>query len=131
MLSAELFRDVQLFVTLWTVICQIPLSLEFFQQEYWSGLPFPTPEDLSNPGIKPQSLRSPVLACRFFTTVPEIKFNTAFLCFFFCKLGTVFIKVWGNWQRKQEIDLCIFFCLEYLIKCWLKLDLPKTFNDHI
>ena len=43
---------VQLFVTLWTVVCQAPLSLEFSLQEYWTGLPFPSLEDLSDPGIK-------------------------------------------------------------------------------
>ena len=44
---------VQLFETPWTVACQIPLSMEFPRQECWSGLPFPTPGDLPNPGIKP------------------------------------------------------------------------------
>ena len=44
------------------------LSLEFSRQESWSGLPFPSPEDLPGPGIKPTSFRSPVLAGRFFTT---------------------------------------------------------------
>ena len=39
----------------WTVACQAPLSVELFRQEYWSGLPFPSPGDLSDPGIKPQS----------------------------------------------------------------------------
>ena len=39
----------------WTVACQTPLSMGFFRQEYWSGLPFPSPEDLPNPGIKPRS----------------------------------------------------------------------------
>ena len=43
------------------------LSLEFSRQESWSGLPFPSPEDLPGPGIKPTSFRSPVLAGRFFT----------------------------------------------------------------
>ena len=41
--------------------------------EYWSRLPFPTPEDLPNPGIKPASLASPALAGRFFTTEPPRK----------------------------------------------------------
>ena len=41
-------------VTPWTVACQAPLSTEF-RQEYWSGLPFPPPGDLLNPGIKPGS----------------------------------------------------------------------------
>ena len=38
---------------------QAPLSMGFPRQEYWSGLPFPTPEDLPNPGIEPSSLASP------------------------------------------------------------------------
>ena len=40
----------------------------FSRQEYWSGLPYPPPGDLPDPGIKPESLKSPVLAGRFFTT---------------------------------------------------------------
>ena len=40
----------------------------FSRQDYWSGLPFPSPEDLPNPGIKPASLVSPALAGRFVTT---------------------------------------------------------------
>ena len=56
---------VQLFVTPWTVACQAPLSVGFSRQEYWSGLLFPLPEDLPNPGIE---LASPALAGRFFTT---------------------------------------------------------------
>ena len=39
---------------IWTVACQAPLSMEFFRQEYRSGLPFPSPRDLPNPGIKPE-----------------------------------------------------------------------------
>ena len=47
---------------------QDPVSMGFSRQEYWSGLPFPPPGDLPNPGIKPVSLASPILAGRFFTT---------------------------------------------------------------
>ena len=57
-------------VTPWTVAHQAPLSMGFFQQEYWSGLPFPLPGDLPDPGIKPISL---ALAGRFFTTEPPGK----------------------------------------------------------
>ena len=39
----------------WAIACQPPLSMEISRQEYWSGLPFPSPEDLSDPGIKPGS----------------------------------------------------------------------------
>ena len=60
--------QVRLFVTPWTIARQAPLSMEFSRQEYWSGLPFPPPGDLPNPGIKPRSFASPALASRFFTT---------------------------------------------------------------
>ena len=40
------------FVTPWTVACQAPLSMKFSRQEYWSGLPFPPPGDLPDPGIR-------------------------------------------------------------------------------
>ena len=56
--------------TPWTVACQAPGSTEFSRQEYWSGLPFPTPGDLPDQGIKPKTLASPALAGRFFTTAP-------------------------------------------------------------
>ena len=46
---------VQLFATPWTVAYQAPPSMGFSRQEYWSGLPFPSPRDLPNPGIKPGS----------------------------------------------------------------------------
>ena len=59
---------VQLFVTLWTVAHQAPLSIGFFRQEYWSGLPWPPPGDLPNPGIEPTSPVALALAGRFFTT---------------------------------------------------------------
>ena len=51
--------------TPWTVACQAPLSMEFFRQEYWNGLPFPPPGDLPNPGVEPASLASPALAGGF------------------------------------------------------------------
>ena len=62
------FSRVPLFVTLWTVACQAPLSMGFSRQECWSELLCPPPGDLPNPGIKPTSLRSPTLADGFFTT---------------------------------------------------------------
>ena len=52
------FSRVQLFVTLWTVAHQAPLSVGFSGQEKWSGLPCPSPEDLPDPGIEPDSLTS-------------------------------------------------------------------------
>ena len=55
-------------VTPWTVALQAPLSMGFPRQEYWSGLPFPSPGDLPDPGIEPESLVSPALAGEFFTS---------------------------------------------------------------
>ena len=68
MLCVCVFSCVQPFATLWTIAHQAPLSMGFPRQEYWSGLPFPLPRDLSNPGIEPMSLVSPALAGGFFTT---------------------------------------------------------------
>ena len=50
-----LFSHIQLFATPWTVAHQASLSMGFSRQEYWSGLPFPSPGDLPNPGIEPGS----------------------------------------------------------------------------
>ena len=73
MLCAQLLSCVRLFATPWTVALQAPLSMGFPRQEYWSGLPFPSPGDLSDPGIKSKSLAPPALAGDFFTTVPPRK----------------------------------------------------------
>ena len=64
---ACILRRVRLFVTLWTVTHQAPLSVGFSRQEYWSGLPCPPPGDLPNPGIEPVSLMSPALTSGLFT----------------------------------------------------------------
>ena len=63
---------------------QAPLSMGFSRQECWSGLPFPTPGDLPNPGITPASVASPALASRFFVAGPG---------FFFCNL----LCILGGW----------------------------------
>ena len=57
-------------VTPSTIACQAPLSMGFSRQEYWSGLPFPSPGDLPDPGIK---LTSPALAGGFFIVEPPGK----------------------------------------------------------
>ena len=60
-------------LTPWTVAQQAPLSMEFSRQECWSGLLFPSPGYLPQPGIKPMSPVSPALAGKSFTTVPPGK----------------------------------------------------------
>ena len=61
------------FVNPWTVAHQAPLSMGFPRQECWSGLPFPFPGDLPDPGIEPVSPAFPALAGGFFTTEPPGK----------------------------------------------------------
>ena len=58
-------------MTLWAVAYQAPLSMGIFSQEYWSGLPFPPPEDLPNPGIKPESSVSPALQANSLPAEPS------------------------------------------------------------
>ena len=64
------FSRVQLFGSPWTAARQAPLSLGFSRQEYWSGLPFPPPEDLPELGTEPMCLMSPTRAGRFFKLTP-------------------------------------------------------------
>ena len=58
------------FVSPWTVAHQAPLSMGIPRQEYWSGLPFPSPRDLPDPGIEPMS---PALAGKYFIPEPPGK----------------------------------------------------------
>ena len=64
---AQSLSHVWLFVTPWTLACQAPLSMEVSLEEHWNRLPFPSPGDLPDPGIKPESLEPPALEGRFFT----------------------------------------------------------------
>ena len=67
-MAAHSLSHFRLFAASGSAPCQIPLSMEFSRQEYWSGLPFPTPGKFPDPGIEPMSLVYPALAGRFFTT---------------------------------------------------------------
>ena len=83
------------FVTSWTGAHQTPLSMGFSRQEYWSGLLFPSPGDLPNPGIEPAS---PAFAGRFFTTEPP---QTSYsLSFFSYKMGLT-----ATSQRRSLIEI--------------------------
>ena len=77
------FSHVCLFVTLWTVACQAPLSMGFSRQECWSRLPFPSSGDPPDPGMEPASLTSPALAGRFFTTGPGVLKDFIYLFIYF------------------------------------------------
>ena len=74
-------------VSVWTVAHQAPLSMELSRQEYWSGLPFPHPRALPDPGIKPVCLASPALVVGFFTIEPPGK--PSILFFFNFKINVI------------------------------------------
>ena len=67
-MQAHELSCVHLFATAWTVALQAPLTMDFSRLECWSGLPFPSPGDLPDPGIEPPSPVPPALAGRLFTT---------------------------------------------------------------
>ena len=75
---SQLLSCVQFFETPWTAAHQAPLSMEFSRQKYWSGLPFPPPGDLPDPGIEPGSPASPSPASTFLPTVPPGKCSTQY-----------------------------------------------------
>ena len=100
-LCANSLSCVHLFVILWTVACQGPLSMGFSRQGYWSGLPCPSLGDLPDPGIEPTSLMSPALASGFLTT-------SATRCthwFFYC-----FSLLWTIWVPLLTFCFLLFFC---------------------
>ena len=69
----DMLSRVRLFLTPWTVARQAPLSMGFFRQEYWSGLPCPPPGDLPNPGVDPSLLHLLHLQVGSLPTVPPGK----------------------------------------------------------
>ena len=75
--EVKLLSRVRLFATPWTVAYQAPWSMGFSRQEYWSGLPFPSPGDLPNPGIKPGS---PALQTDALPSEPYIHIHIYILC---------------------------------------------------
>ena len=75
-----MLSQIQLFAIPWTLTHQAPLPMKFSRQEYWNGLPFLTPRDLPEIGIKFTSPESPALAGRFFTTKPPGKLCVFCVC---------------------------------------------------
>ena len=73
-MHAQSFRHIRFFATPLTVAHQAPLSMEFSRQEYWNGLPYPSPGDLPDPGIEPES---PVLQADSLPSEPPVKPPTA------------------------------------------------------
>ena len=82
----------------------------FSRKEYWSGLPFPPPGDLLDPGIEPMSLAPPSLASKFFTPAPPGKpysarlGNSKFTSSYKISAASFGIKYFIWWDKMQEID---------------------------
>ena len=95
----------------WTVACQAPLSMGFSKQEYWSGLPFPFPEDLPDPGIEP---RSPALQAEFLP--PELEGRSG-------KSTETFSMKRSCWPRNPTCwsgKLLLFHSLSRISQEWTK-----------
>ena len=93
-----LLIHVWLFVIQWIVACQATLSMKFSRQEYWSGLPFPTPGDLPNTGIKPASL------CLLHWEAESFFFPIIFISLLLYNIVVVFAIHW----HESAMDLHVF-----------------------
>ena len=110
------FSRVRLFVTLWTVACQAPLSMGFSRQEYWSGLPRPPPGDLPDPGLEPGSpaLRADSLplshgkANKSHTSMNYI--HHAHCCII---TEPAHFRVWNTIITRAKCLLCVRHCSKY------------------
>ena len=113
------FSHVWLFATLWTIACQALLSMGFSRQEYWSGLPYPSPGNLPDLGIEPVFLMSPTVAGGFYTTSTTWKAQFP-KCFLLKKKSTM------NSKQKEKEKICWFNnhypsfppFLRYCFICW-------------
>ena len=93
------------FVTPWTVARQAPLSMGLPRQEYWSGLPFPSPGDLPNPGFEPGSP-----ACQADSLPTELRGklqNTLLICLAALSLSCC---TWDTEQARSVAVACTFSC---------------------
>ena len=111
--------------TPWTVACQVPLSMGFSRQEYKSGVPFPSPGDLPDPGIEP---RSPTLQAESLQTElwgkPSLYFNC--LCMFF--YTKFFIQLWDMLSSPMLICAVLSHRLHCCWMCCFIMNIYIIFN---
>ena len=121
-----MYSDAQLCPSLWDsidVACQAPLSMEFSRQEYWSGLPFPSPGDLPNPGIEPSSLVSPALQVDSLPLVPPGK-PPEWLINCTLKFPHLVLSQWLWWkkpwlkEKQSSFPFCMLSCVKPLETPW-------------
>ena len=104
------FSCVWLFVTLWTVACQAPLFMGFSRQEYWSGLPCPSPGHLPDPGIEPASLNISCTGRQVIYMCTYLHFEVSFFLF---SLNERFFKFYSALQFSKVSHM-----ISYLLKCF-------------
>ena len=121
------FSHVWLFVTLWTVTHQASLSMGFSRQEYWSGLPCPPPGSCPKPRTESESLMSPALAGRFFTTSTtwEARYlllnfklmESQYVCLCFWLLWFSIVCVWVLFLLFNTIIVCPLLLQQSSLLC--------------
>ena len=127
----------------WTVVYQVSLSMGFSRQEYWSGLPFPSPGDLPDPGIKPRSpaLQADTLPSEppgkpvLFLCAPIIRDNIHSVCFMYQAYSILYALVTCRTQlTARPLNLLFLsFWREESWDTWILRNLPKVINwvsDH-
>ena len=109
---------VQLFVIPWTMACQAPLSMGFSRQEYWNGLPFPSPEELPNTGIEPWSPASQA------DSLP-LSYREVLSSLNRTKHAYIFTYV--------HVYVCIqtYLCVFYIMLCFICLSVHIYSNTHM
>ena len=100
-MNVKLLSHVRLFATPWTVAHQAPQPMGFSRQESWSGLPFPPPGDLPNPGIEP---RSPALQADALTSNPPGKLGKG-------QMGGLFSFILIALRRRNLFTFFLWYCL--------------------
>ena len=115
---------------------QAPLSMVFPRQEYCSGLSFPSPGDLPNPGIKPESLVSPELAGGLFTTSVTWENLVRITWVYRWKAPSRVLSTeccrsvcWRSWSSLNSTPVSQAFCWTLGIKRWTSQSLP--FREHL
>ena len=121
------FNPVWLFVILWTVAHQAPLSMGFSRQESWSGLPCPPPWDLPNSGTEPASLVSPALAGRFLTA--SATWEALFILYPWPSHGDRDDSVRKYLTRKERSEDISKPVLVFSIMCFCMVGIPQVWTQ--
>ena len=125
-MKVKLLSCVQLFAALWTVAHQAPPSMGFSRQEYWSGLPFPFPGDLPDPGIEP---RSSALQADALPLEPSGKASISMSMFLSCCVGvvfTLFLTIMPDYGLRVKITMAEAHCIYSLLTNYFYIVFLKT-----